>query len=243
MGNLGISYDAVGRHADAHKLNEETLARRKAKLGPDHLDTIFSMSNLADSKDGLGQHAAALTLREETLALMKAKLGLDHPITLVGMGNLAEGLVKVDRGAEAVPIIDECLKRAAGKDVDPQLLPLLMDLRVGHFKKAKDAGGCRQTAEIWEKLKLTDADSLYRAARLRAVTAAVLLANDKSEKEAKDIAHEADLAMAWLKQAIASGYNNAAQLKEDKDLDAIRGRADFQKLVQELEEKAKANSK
>ena len=41
------SYAALGRHAEALKLGEETLALRKAKLGPDHPDTLWSMNNLA----------------------------------------------------------------------------------------------------------------------------------------------------------------------------------------------------
>ena len=36
MNNLALSYSDLGRHADALKLREETLALRKAKLGPDH---------------------------------------------------------------------------------------------------------------------------------------------------------------------------------------------------------------
>ena len=33
--------------------------------------------------------------------------------------------------------------------------------------------------------------------------------------------------MAWLRQAIAAGYNNVALMKKDSDLDALRDRADF----------------
>ena len=47
MNNLAISYADLGRHAEALKLHEETLALRKAKLGPDHPDTLSSMNNLA----------------------------------------------------------------------------------------------------------------------------------------------------------------------------------------------------
>ena len=57
----------------------------KAKLGPDHPDTLTSMNNLANSYAALGRHAEALKLREETLALRKAKLGPDHPDTLRSM--------------------------------------------------------------------------------------------------------------------------------------------------------------
>ena len=52
MNNLAVSYAAVGRLAEALKLHEETLALRKAKLGPDHPDTLASMNNLANSYAG-----------------------------------------------------------------------------------------------------------------------------------------------------------------------------------------------
>ena len=62
MNNLAVSYAALGRHAEALKLREETLALRKAKLGPDHPDTLTSMNNLAVSYAALGRHAEALKL-------------------------------------------------------------------------------------------------------------------------------------------------------------------------------------
>jgi len=72
MHNLAESYRALGRHADALKLNEEALALRKANLGPEHPDSLGSMNNLANSYAALGRHADALKLREETLTLVKA---------------------------------------------------------------------------------------------------------------------------------------------------------------------------
>ena len=110
-----------------------------------------------------------------------------------------------------------------------------MDFRLRHFEKSKDATGCRNTAERWEKLKRTDAESRYTAACMRAVTAAVIRAGEKSETGAKDAAAEADRGMAWLKQAVAAGYRNVAHLKQDKDLDSLRDRVDFGKLLRELE--------
>jgi serine/threonine protein kinase/tetratricopeptide (TPR) repeat protein len=235
MNNLAVSYSALGRHADALKLREETLALRKAELGPDHPDTLMSMHNLANGYHALGRYADALKLREQTLALRKARLGPDHPDTLMSMWVVADSLAKLGRGAEAVPIIDAVARRAAGKVVDPRLLPGVMDLRLRHFEKDRDAMGCRQTAETWESLRGSDADSLYNAARMRAVTAAVLRAADKAPAGARQADAEADRALDWLKQAVAAGYKNAAHLKQDKDLDALRDRADFTKLVTALE--------
>jgi hypothetical protein len=177
-----------------------------------------------------------LKLREETLALRKARLGPDHPSTLKSMWVLAESLAKLDRGAEAVPIVDDCVRRAAGKDCcQADLLPGVLGVRLRHFEKARDATSCRQTAEMWENLERADADSLYNAARMRAVTAAVFRAADRSAESGQQADAEADRAMAWLNQAVAAGYKNAAHMRQDKDLDALRDREDFVALVARLE--------
>jgi len=189
---------------------------------------------VANAYAALGRFAHALKLLGETLALRKVKLGPDHPDTLSTMWSMAGCLVQLDRGTEAVLIIDDCLKRAAAKVVDPRLIQEVMDLRLRHFQKRKDAAGCRATAAMWEKLKRTDAGSLYDAACMRAVTAAVLQSTPDAgaTRLAKD---EADRAMAWLKQAVAAGFNDAAHMKQDKDLDALRQQADFKKLLAQLE--------
>jgi serine/threonine protein kinase/Flp pilus assembly protein TadD len=47
----------------------------------------------------------------------------------------------------------------------------------------------------------------------------------------------ADRAMATLRHAVQNGYQDAAHLKKDTDLDPLRRRADFQRLLAELEKK------
>jgi tetratricopeptide (TPR) repeat protein len=235
MNNLANSYADLGRVADARKVREQTLALQKAKLGPDHPDTLMSMHNLANSYAALGRYADARTLQETTLALRKARLGPNHPDTLISMWGLAESFLKLDRGAEAVPLIDECLKRAAGRVVHPRLMSDVVDLRLRHFEKTKDAAGCRSTAELWEQLTRTDGASLYDAACMRAVTAAVLRATDPSPKGAQEAGAEADRAMRWLTQAVAAGFKEAAHMKRDPDLDALRDRSDFKKLLADVE--------
>jgi tetratricopeptide (TPR) repeat protein len=238
MTNLAVCYNFLGQHADALKLHQETLELRKAKYSPDHPDTLTTMSNLAQCYADLGRNGEALKLFQETLALRKGKLGLDHPNTLRSMKALAEILAKLDRGAEAVSLIDECVQRAAGKAVDPRLLPEAIDVRLRHFAKMKDAVGCWQTAEMWEKLNRTDATSLYGAACMRAVTAAVI--RSAPGADATRLANEqADRAMAWLTQAVDAGLKDVARMKKDSDLDALREREDFKKLLADLEAKAK----
>jgi hypothetical protein len=128
-------------------------------------------------------------------------------------------------------MIDKWVELAVGKVVDPRLLPGVMDLSFRHFEKINDAAGCRKTAEMWEQLKRTDPESFYKAGCFRALTAAVLHAAGKFAAAAQ----EADLATGWLKQAVAAGFNDAARLRKDKDLDYLRTREPFEKLVASLE--------
>jgi hypothetical protein len=213
----------------------------KDKLGPRHPDTLLSMNNLASSYMVVGRHADALRLLEETSPLMGATFGPDHYNTITGMRNLALGLIKANRGAEAVGLIDEFVRRAEGKAFGPTLIPGLIELRRQHFEKGKDASGCRTTAEMWERLNRTDAPSLYNAACYRAVNAALFKVDPKIPgADATRLAgEEADRAMAWLHKAVAAGFSDVAHIKNDKDLDPLRERADFKKLLAELEAKQK----
>ncbi len=231
---LAEAYVKLGRHADALKLIEETLADSKRVLPPDHPNTLMSVQFLAETYVKLGRHADALKSYLEILAANKRVFGPDHPDTLASMRAVAASLFKLNRGAEAILVIDECVARAAGKVVHG--LPKVMDLRMRHFQRAADPTGCRATAAMWEKLNRPDANSLYDAACWRAVTAAVQAKNPAADaaRLAKD---DADRAMQWLQKAVQAGYKDAAHMKRDTDLDPLRDREDFKKLLAELEAK------
>jgi tetratricopeptide (TPR) repeat protein len=237
MMGLAASFADLGRQVEALNLREQTLALQRSKLGPDHPDTLRSMNNLADSYYALGRHAEALKLREEALALRRSTLGPDHPDTLSSMTRIAQSLVALDRPSESVAVIDDCLRRAEGKVLNPRLVRRALDLRLRAFAKQKDASGCRQTAELWEKLNRTDADSLYKAACFRAVAAGVLRADDRAPDAGQQACTEADTATSWLAKAVAAGFQtprHLALMTEDSDLDALRDRADFRRFLAEL---------
>jgi tetratricopeptide (TPR) repeat protein len=236
MGNLANCYRKVGRFADALKLYEETLAAKKRVLPTDHPDTLTSMNALAFGYESLGRHADALKLREETLAAQRRVLPADHPDTIFSMAVVAVSLFELDRGAEAIPLIDECVMRAVGKSVDPAMHLQVLNLRGRHFEKAGDPAGMRVTAEMWEKLNRTDAQSLYVAGCIRAVTSGVQ-AKTPGADAARLAKEDADKAMQWLHKAVQAGYKNVAYFKEDTDLDALRDRDDFKKLLADLEAK------
>ncbi len=58
-----------------------------------------------------------------------------------------------------------------------------------------------------------------------------------SGKEADKKQEYADRAMESLQKAVKAGYSNAANMAKDTDLDPLRDRADFKKLLAELEQK------
>jgi hypothetical protein len=93
-------------------------------------------------------------------------------------------------------------------------------------------------AAAFEKQKRTDSMSLYNTACYRAATAAAIRAGDKSGSESRRVAAESDRAMDWLRQAVTSGHGVAARLKGDKDLDILRDREDFKRLLAELEKRS-----
>ena len=129
-----------------------------------------------------------------------------------------------------MPLIDECFQLAAGK-AGIRICFDVIDLRLRHSEQAKDPVGCRQTAAIWESLKRTDAGSLYQSAALRAVAGSVSACDQPVAGCGPARDTEADLAMAWLNQAVAAGFEDAAHLMRDSDLNSLHSREDFKKLV------------
>jgi serine/threonine protein kinase/tetratricopeptide (TPR) repeat protein len=241
MQNVAKCLADLDRHKEAAQLLEETLKLQKEHLPADHPDFAQTTYSLALRYSSLKRYADSLKLHEEAWVLRKRMLGAEHHDTLYSMWGVAYNLLMLNRGAEAVPIIDECLRLARGKAKNP-VFSGLADKRLRYFEQATDAAGCRTTAELWETFEFRDPGSLYNAARFRAVTAAVFRATDKSAEGAKQADAEADRAMAWLQSAVATRYRDAGKLKEDKDLNILRDRADFKKLLADLEaeqEKAK----
>jgi len=91
-------------------LFEETLKIRKAKLGPDHPDTLVSMNNLAQAYKDSGKLSLAVPLLEETVKLQKTKLGPDHSNTLATMNDLAWAYLAAGKPALALPVLEEILR-------------------------------------------------------------------------------------------------------------------------------------
>ena len=80
MNNLAATYGDLGRHKDALRMMEETLAFRRRILPEDHPEIALSMYNLAIMHDNLGRHEDALRMMEDALALFRRIFPEDHPV-------------------------------------------------------------------------------------------------------------------------------------------------------------------
>jgi hypothetical protein len=116
-------------------------------------------------------------------------------------------------------------------------MPLLHEARLCVLQMKKDPAGCLETVSKWEALKRTDAASLYYSAHFRAFCAAVIREVDTTSAGEAKAKAQADQAIAWLKQAVAAGFQDVESLKTNRKLDALRDRPDFRTLIAELEAK------
>jgi hypothetical protein len=111
--------------------------------------------------------------------------------------------------------------------------PELLDLRVRVLLKEQKLSAAMETAAKMKVLAGDKGEQLYAAAWAHALCAGTAKLQGP---DATALAGQcADEAVALLKQAIAKGYKNAAHIKQEKDLDALREREDFKKLIAELE--------
>jgi tetratricopeptide (TPR) repeat protein len=136
MNNLALAYQAAGQLDKALPLLEQTLAKQKEKLGPDHPNTLNSINNLAAAYQAAGQLDRALPLFEQTLAKRKEKLGPDHPNTLTSMNNLAGAYKAADQLDKAVPLYEQTLatsKEKLGPD-HPNTLTSMNNLALAYQK-------------------------------------------------------------------------------------------------------------
>ena len=131
----------------------KTLELQKAKLGPDHPDTLQCMGELADSYAEAGQFHRALKLFGETLELKKLKFGPGHPKTLVTLENQTRCLAdsgQLDR-AEAAWDANIAARRQAQGDGHRDTLGSRLDL--AEFDLAR---GRLDAAEAAERTLLDD---------------------------------------------------------------------------------------
>ncbi len=128
--NLAISLARLGRFAEAAPLLERVLALRQQSLGPEHPDTLSTLTNLGAVRGISGDAEGAAALQRESLSINRRRLGDSHPTTLNDINNLGASLVNLRRYDEARPLLEEGLaarRRVLGPE-HPQTLRSMVNL-------------------------------------------------------------------------------------------------------------------
>jgi serine/threonine protein kinase len=137
--DLGVTFQLLGDPARAVAQFQQALALRRQVLGPDHPETLDTMTSLAEAHRSGGQLDRARALHEEALRLAKAKLGAAHPATLRSLGSLAATYHEAGQAGRALPLLEETLRlrKAALGPEHPLTLASMNDLGVAYHQAGR----------------------------------------------------------------------------------------------------------
>jgi tetratricopeptide (TPR) repeat protein len=207
-------------------LAQRNLAVSLTKLGDAQVDQGDAKGALASYQEALGVSRRLAEADPHSAAAQR-----DLLISYTKLGNLARDSTDYRQAADWYVKALEVAKAFPRPEVFHEEVGfvegLLRFCRFVELVQRKDLDGAVQAAE---KLagSAARADEVYDAACAFALC--VPLAD---KDEARD--RLAARAVGLLKQAVARGYKDVAHLKKDPDLDPLRRRDDFQKLLAEIE--------
>ncbi|KAI1571289.1 HET multi-domain protein [Pyrenophora tritici-repentis] len=169
---LGQCQESLGQYASAETSHRKASSLRKEALGPEHPNTLTSMSNLALVLESQGKYEEAEAMNRQTLARFEKVLGPEHPGTLTSMSNLALVLKSQGKYEEAEEMNRqelECTKKVLGPEHPHTLTSMFILACVlesqGKYEEAEEMN--RQTRALKEKvLGLEHPDTLKSVHRL-----------------------------------------------------------------------------
>ncbi len=229
--NLAGTLQEEGKLEEAEKLQRETLATRTRVLGAEHPDTMATKLNLGNTLDSEGRFAEAETLYVQTIEVQKRVMGAESPDTLMTMSSLGNTLRSEGRYADAEKLQRQTLevkRRVLGAE---------------HPETKKAEGGLAATLSASGKFE--EAKKYY----LAQVEAASKAGSSVDAGGAwydfacgASLAGRMDEALDDLRQAIEHGYTDAAHMRADNDLKALRSDSRFEALVREAETRASSSN-
>jgi tetratricopeptide (TPR) repeat protein len=252
---LGTALSALGRTAEAEEAFQKALdiVRPLVRDQPDIPELALVLAGTACQRGHLlkntGRAEAALAWYTEAIAALEGLLRNDgQPAqareflrnSFKGRGN-AQFLV--ERYAEALADLDRALELDDGSG----RLSLRLD-RGRTLARGGDHRAAGAEAESIARLGAAKGNTAYTLARIHALAAAAARRDDRltAPEQDKQAERYAQAALAWLRGVSAAGWfrraGNLQALREDKDLDALRARDDFQRLLREAEQDASRRS-
>ncbi len=134
-------------------------------------------------------------------------------------------LLKIDR-AFCQSVVQVLADVSAAKKLPVELQGTILEKALAVLLEKHDLPKVRQAAELLAELAKQPDDSYNAACGFARLSAG----GDKQARQ-KDALRAIEL----LRQAIAKGFKNIAQMKQDEDLDSLRERDDFKRLLAGLE--------
>jgi len=93
----------------------------------------------------------------------------------------------------------------------------------------------RETTPIMEKGATQEPVKMYNVACFHAMIAKYLLASGKRAEVIREAEAESASAAQWLRKAVDTGFLKVDMIKTDTDLEILRSRDDFKKIVADAE--------
>jgi tetratricopeptide (TPR) repeat protein len=233
---MGIALYGMGRAAEAREHYRRALTVRE-KLAADFPAVREYRSDLGGGYCNLGlllsddgQPAESLSWFGKAVDTLRAAYRADPQDTTArnylqnSYAGRAMAYSRLHKHAEAAADWDRVIDLSPGD----RRLPFFRAVRA--TSKLPAGQVAEAVAEVVELQKLSNwnAGQLYDFACVYAVA---------SGKMADKQREYADAAVETLVKAVAAGYKDAAHMKKDSDLDPLRGRDDFRKLLADLEAK------
>jgi serine/threonine protein kinase/tetratricopeptide (TPR) repeat protein len=238
--NIGDLLNDLGRLDDAITALDKAISLRE-KLARDHVavpayavDLGAAYLNMGVSKSERNQCKDALDWFTKALSVVGPILSRDPRLVEARAlacnihAARAQALDRLGRPSEAVHEFDEALALDEGQ----QRLAIRL-ARAGALVRSGDHARASADADAIAGDPQATAHSVYDSACIYALCAAT------ARGDAPQNQRYATRAVRLLQQAIARGYKDVQHLKKDTDLDALRSRADFGKVIADLEHKAK----
>jgi tetratricopeptide (TPR) repeat protein len=225
--------------ADANR----AVADFQSDVAAGHSSIGYLLSQMGKLPDAAEAYQKALDIRQ--------KLADANPAATRFQRNLAQShnllghvLARQQRFADAIAAIDSGLAiRRKLTNTDPKNTEFASDLAYSHAYRgwtlvrsgqtSKPAPDLRRALELWAKAPSPNLETRFERSRALALLAG--LGGDAQSGVTKDEAGMfAQQAVAALGDAVKAGWALPSELKEP-DFDAVRGRADFQKLITGVE--------
>jgi hypothetical protein len=238
MNNLASSYIAVGETDSAVAVLQETLTlrQRRVKAEPgnraEQCFLAWTHGQMGEAERARRDYAAAARAYARSVEMFENldKAGaLKDPYLHGRLSEYRQWLPLCRKAEQAVKDLDFVLQQPANE------VPHLLDMRLRSLLKEQKLAAAAEAAAKMKERASDKAEQLYNAACAYALCAEAARQAKSPVAGAPGSENLAEEALALLKQAVAKGFKNAAHMKQDRDLDALRARVDFQKLLARLE--------